>query len=66
MRNSNEQGLPALNKMPHAWTMKISLVNQRSNASLSEVSIDQIISFGKLFGDTVNLNVESLRNNQAF
>ena len=37
-----------------------------NNASLLEVCIDQIISFGKLTGDTVNLYFESLRNNQVF
>ena len=37
-----------------------------NNASLLEVSIDQIISFGKLTSDTVNLYLESLRNNQVF
>ena len=37
-----------------------------NNASLLEVCIDKIISFGKLTGDTVNLYFESLRNNQVF
>jgi len=46
--------------------MKISLMNQQNNASLSEVSSDEIIPFGKLTGDTVNLYFESLRNSQAF
>ena len=37
-----------------------------NNASLLEVSIDQIISSGKLTGHTVNLYFESLRNNKVF
>ena len=36
-----------------------------NNASLLEASINQIISFGELNGDTVNLYFEFLRNNQA-
>ena len=37
-----------------------------NNASLLEVSIDQIISFQKVTSDILNLYFESLGNNQVF